>query len=46
MLSMVLANEEVGVVANAKGEMGLDIFQWEEASTVVGFGETLSRTEF
>lgn len=27
---MVLADEEVGVVANADGEVGLDIFQWEE----------------
>ena len=27
IVSMVFADEEVGVVANAEGEVGLDIFQ-------------------
>lgn len=43
---MMLADEEVGVVANAKREVGLDIFQREEAAFVVGFREALSRAVF
>ena len=46
IVSMVLADEEVGVVANAEGEMGLDIFQWDEASFIVGLREAVGRTEF
>ena len=43
IVSMVFADEEVGVVANAEGEVGLDTSQWDEASLIVGFREALGR---
>ncbi len=33
--SVVLADEEVGVIADAEGQMGLDVFQREQAAFVV-----------
>lgn len=45
VLCMVLADEEVGVVADAEWEVGRDIFQWEEGPFVVGFREALGGAE-
>ena len=45
VLCMVLADEEVGVVADAEWEVGRDVFQWEEGAFVVGFREALGGAE-
>ena len=43
---VVLTDEEVGVVADAEGEVGPDVFQQYEAALVIRFGEALRRAEF